>query len=711
MKKLFVLVITLCFAYKGLTQCPGTLGNPIVSIDFGQTTNSNTPYGPALSSVVTSYNYRADNNIGDGDYTITNNSKNGRPEWHNAPDHTSKNGTGYMLLVNAAYTKGQFYKTRVSGLCTNTQFEFSAWVLNALPQGICNPNPVLPDVRFEIRTPSNVLLASVDSGKLPNTSSPQWKRFALSFNSGIYSEFDVILINNSDGGCGNDLAIDDIQFRACGDMANITSSIDYKAICPNNVPSELTLNADIQGNIYNSPVLQWQRLDNNKWTDIIGEYSTSLTISPIIPNISYRYKLANSASNLLNDKCYVISEVATIQFTPVLQLKINGPNELCDNETDRLTINASHTLLSSIWTLPNGQKISSSSIDINGQSQNGNYQLDVIDNYGCSYSTNHNVTIKQSIKTKKDITACVDDIIIIGDGESYRVSKTESIMRTIARKINNCDSIITYNINALPRYNESKDSIVCRGDAIIDPNGQSRILNTNQSFTYNLKTKAGCDSIIQKNFIVPQPVDFEQKACQNDEVVLPDGQQIVANNSFKQRFILDSKAHSCDSIINYSLFVNPTQNTETDYFTCPNVPFKLPNGTYVDKEGQYTEKYTNQYGCDSIITYNVQYQIESCDFDLLCQIRFPTIISPNNDGINDHFKPLINTLCTVENYELTVFNRWGNILFNTSDLSEAWLPQLKNYEKIALWTLSYDVSNQDNEAKHITDSGVVHIIY
>ena len=57
-------------------------------------------------------------------------------------------------------------------------------------------------------------LASVDTGDIPFDPNPQWEEFELVFTTPVSTDsVEVVLINNSIGGCGNDLAIDDITFR------------------------------------------------------------------------------------------------------------------------------------------------------------------------------------------------------------------------------------------------------------------------------------------------------------------------------------------------------------------------------------------------------------------------------------------------------------------------------------------------------------------
>lgn len=53
-----------------------------------------------------------------------------------------------------------------------------------------------------------------------------------------------------------------------------------------------------------------------------------------------------------------------------------------------------------------------------------------------------------------------------------------------------------------------------------------------------------------------------------------------------------------------------------------------------------------------------------------CYVYVPNAFTPNSDGVNDHFKPVVN--CTVTNYEFSVFNRWGQLVFNASDPVTSW---------------------------------------
>ena len=61
--------------------------------------------------------------------------------------------------------------------------------------------------------------------------------------------------------------------------------------------------------------------------------------------------------------------------------------------------------------------------------------------------------------------------------------------------------------------------------------------------------------------------------------------------------------------------------------------------------------------------------LDSIKVILNCDIYIPTAFSPNNDGINDLFNFMpINLL----SYELRIYDRWGELVFDTNDIAKNW---------------------------------------
>lgn len=68
----------------------------------------------------------------------------------------------------------------------------------------------------------------------------------------------------------------------------------------------------------------------------------------------------------------------------------------------------------------------------------------------------------------------------------------------------------------------------------------------------------------------------------------------------------------------------------------------------------------------------------------------PSAFTPNDDGKNDSFKPLL--LGNVKQFQFSVFNKWGQVVFQTSELGKGWdgaFSGKKQSADIFVWTCTY----------------------
>jgi gliding motility-associated-like protein len=74
-----------------------------------------------------------------------------------------------------------------------------------------------------------------------------------------------------------------------------------------------------------------------------------------------------------------------------------------------------------------------------------------------------------------------------------------------------------------------------------------------------------------------------------------------------------------------------------------------------------------------------------------CAIALPDAFTPNADGLNDEWKPLIHSDCTadIDNYLLRIFNRWGEVVFTSHDKNETW-KGINNEIGTYVYYLQYD---------------------
>lgn len=84
----------------------------------------------------------------------------------------------------------------------------------------------------------------------------------------------------------------------------------------------------------------------------------------------------------------------------------------------------------------------------------------------------------------------------------------------------------------------------------------------------------------------------------------------------------------------------------------------------VDKEGDYWVKTYDKYCGTKTDTIYVKFK--PCN----CEILIPNIFTPNEDGKNDFFYPILS--CEYSYYNLTIYDKWNNVVFSTNDVNAKW---------------------------------------
>ena len=113
------------------------------------------------------------------------------------------------------------------------------------------------------------------------------------------------------------------------------------------------------------------------------------------------------------------------------------------------------------------------------------------------------------------------------------------------------------------------------------------------------------------------------------------------------------------------------------------LPFLFPNN---NKEAYYTVKlvaFNFTLGC-SDSTRKTLTVLDHCFIDV------PTAFTPNNDGLNDYFWP--HNALKADNYEFKVYNRWGQLVFATTDWRKKWDGRINGAVQttgVFAWMLSY----------------------
>jgi gliding motility-associated-like protein len=306
--------------------CGGSSGDPIFTETFGAGTN----IGPALPAGTTTYVFSGGSPF-DGQYTIS--STTNHFDWQNIQDHTPNDTNGRYLIINADFTAGEFYSREVSGLCENTSYEFSSWLNNIAPPpnvSVCPGGNIPINVKFQIwDNTETLILAEGDTGDIASMPVATWEQYALVFKTEPGQSSVVLkMLNNGNGGCGNDLALDDIVFKSCGDKISLTNDPGENIVAQCETEGVLvstTITAEPDNSIYNSHAYQWQESsDATNWVDIVGETSSTYTTPTLLDSRYFRVKVAEDPINVSNSLCNVVSEVFSALIIPLADAPVSG---------------------------------------------------------------------------------------------------------------------------------------------------------------------------------------------------------------------------------------------------------------------------------------------------------------------------------------------------------------------------------------------------
>ncbi len=109
----------------------------------------------------------------------------------------------------------------------------------------------------------------------------------------------------------------------------------------------------------------------------------------------------------------------------------------------------------------------------------------------------------------------------------------------------------------------------------------------------------------------------------------------------------------------------------------------------VSKPGTYSLTVTDQYNCKGTD------QVIISPKDCMLGLYVPTAFSPDNNGKNDAFKPML--FGNVVKYDFAIYNRYGQTVFRSAKQGESWDGSFKGSIQPGgayVWTCSYQLSGQ-----------------
>ncbi len=133
------------------------------------------------------------------------------------------------------------------------------------------------------------------------------------------------------------------------------------------------------------------------------------------------------------------------------------------------------------------------------------------------------------------------------------------------------------------------------------------------------------------------------------------------------------------------------------------VPFtNAVNNIYTDDVSQYNNyigKFTYQIegveGAGNIYNFSDTTYSNIAEVIQKPLVYVPNAFSPNGNGLNDLFIPSSGFIDVVD-YNFAVFNRWGEMIFQTSDATQGWDGRYKNHKcepDVYVWLLTFKTAS------------------
>ena len=622
MRVAFVFLFFLCGHLVPAQTCTGGLGDPIIDINFGAGSN----YGPPIASGITNLQYIADQCPEDGYYTIVN-SVNGcfGGTWLNLnSDHTG-NPNGYFMLINASYQPSQFFVQTVTGLCPGTTYQFAAWVLNLAS----HTGQILPNITFSIESTDGTILDSTQTGNVPVTNPAKWNQYGFYFTTppGV-STVILRMNNNAPGGIGNDLALDDITFRPAGPAMTVAvngQNRDSVTVCAGST-NALQFSATIE-NCYSSATYQWQEsIDHGgTWTDIPGAVSQTYSALPgTAGNYLYRITTAESG-NIGLSSCKVASAYVTI-----VVLKIPDPavtitdssNNICKGSPVIFTaLPADGGNTPAYQWLLNGVGVASTGPTYTGEA------FANADRISCVMTSD---------------AACVVNPIAVSNTVTLTVIPIPltSVQITASATTICSDNIVGFtavpsNGGAHPDYQWMVNSSLTGADASVYSSGS---LEEGDRVSAVMTGSLQCSLPVVSNTIAmtvyPTPV-----------IALPPDTIIAAKSSIRLNPVITGQISSYQ----WSPVTGLDDPVSAD-------PLASPVATTT-----YQLMVTADNGCSASAKETIA---------VFYDFFMPNAFTPNGDGRNDLFR--IPPSVPVNIIRFSVYNRWGGLVFATTDTGAGW---------------------------------------
>ncbi len=275
-----------------------------------------------------------------------------------------------------------------------------------------------------------------------------------------------------------------------------------------------------------------------------------------------------------------------------------------------------------------------------------------------------------------------------------------------------CDTLLTTTVSLNGAKNSTQTVNLCQGETF-NFNGQQ--ITASGTYADTTQLSGGCDSIHTVIVTVTAPITI------TETFTICDGETVVVNglsisNPTTIRYVRPNPT-GCDTTVDatvnvitvnadFTFNVDPLNTLSYSFFAInnPNAQYlwdfgdgassTLKDPQHVFEPGVYTVelKVVGENGCEATTKKEITV------LDGGGELFVPNVFTPNGDGINDVFKL---TFASPFEMRIAIFNRWGELLFESTDCYFEWNGTYKGSD-VQDGTYVYLISGKYNRKGTIT---------
>jgi|GEM_PF-140000 len=317
-------------------------------------------------------------------------------------------------------------------------------------------------------------------------------------------------------------------------------------------------------------------------------------------------------------------------------------------------------------------------------SQPGVYTRKFLSQAGCDSTVYLELDFYPEFRSAVNAVICSGEGYIFGpDTLRQSGTYTDTLLHS-----SGCDSTVVLQLTVHPEYRDSLTAQVCMG-GYYELGGQ--VITSPGEYTWQGTSAAGCDSSVYVN------ITFTDLYRDSLEAYMCEGEPYYYRGERYDQagtYDINVTGDLCDTLIhlviigvpNPSVTIEASATTVTpgqevtlkalsdkgvQYFWTPEQkvshPYDSVTTAIIESNTLFKITVKDELGCAESDSIWIILQSELCTGN---EIFIPTAFSPNADGKNDIF--FVRTIVPLSDIRFMIFNRWGEKVFETNDLTAGW---------------------------------------